>query len=181
MSALTLVSVVVAVAALFIVITPILRSYLRNRGTRLVTCPETKKPAAVEADSLLAAFSDSSSKRLRLKECSRWPERSDCGQECLAEIESAPEECLVRTIVAKWYEGKQCALCGKAIGKIDWLEHKPGVLGPGRKTALWSQFRAEMLPEVMASHKPVCWNCHIAANFRNQFPDLVIDRTWKKN
>jgi hypothetical protein len=135
----------------------------------------------VEADSLQAAFSDSSAKKLRLKECSRWPERADCGQECLAELEAAPEECLVRTIVAKWYEGKKCALCGKAIGKIDWLEHKPGVLGPDRKTALWPHFRAETLPDVLSTHQPVCWDCHIAANFRNQFPNLVIDRPWKKH
>jgi hypothetical protein len=181
MSALALVSIVVAVLALFIVITPILRSYLRYRGTRLVTCPETKKPAAVEADAFQVAFLDSAAQKLRLKECSRWPERADCGQECLQEIEAAPEDCLVRTIVTKWYEGRQCALCGKAIGKIDWLEHKPGLLGPDRKTELWSQFRAETLPEVMSTHQPVCWDCHIAASFRNQFPDLVIDRPRKKH
>jgi hypothetical protein len=180
MSPLALISVFVAVAALILVITPIVRWYLRYRGTRLVTCPETNAPAAVEVDAFQAAFSDSAAKKLRLKECSRWPEREGCGQECLAQIESAPEDCLVRTIVTKWYEGKQCSLCRRSIGKIDWLEHKPGVLAPDGKTALWSEFRAEQLPEVMASHKPVCWDCHIAATFRNQFPDLVVDRPWKR-
>jgi len=53
-----------------------------------------------------------------------------------------------------------CALCGKAIDKIDWRDHKPGVLGPDRKTALWSDFRPELLPQIMATHQTICWDCH---------------------
>ncbi len=180
MSALALVSIVVAVAALILVITPIVRWYLRYRGTRLVTCPETKTPAAVDVDALQVAFSDRSGRNLRLRECSRWPERENCGQECLRQIENAPEDCLVRVVITKWYEDRKCAICGKAVGTIDWLQHKPGLVGPDRKTALWSEFRAEMIPELMTTHQPVCWDCHIAATFRSQFPDLVLDRPWKK-
>jgi hypothetical protein len=160
MLVLSLATIVAAIAALIFAITPVVRWYVRYRGTRLVTCPETKAPAAVEVDALHFAFSDDIAKKLRLKECSRWPERENCGQECLRQIEAAPEDCTVRTIVTKWYDDKNCALCGKAIGKIDWREHKPGVLGPERKTALWSDFRPEMLPEVMATHQPICWDCH---------------------
>jgi len=160
MLVLSLATIVATIAALIFALTPVVRWYVRYRGTRLVTCPETKAPAAVEVDALHFAFSDDIAKKLRLKECSRWPERENCGQECLRQIEAAPEDCTVRTIVTKWYDDKNCALCGKAIGKIDWLEHKPGVLGPDRKTALWSDFRPEMLPEVMATHQPICWDCH---------------------
>ena len=45
---------------------------------------------------------------LHLKECSRWPERQDCWQDCLQQIKADPENCLVWTIVARWYEGKSC-------------------------------------------------------------------------
>jgi len=180
MSAFAMLSIIIAVAALAMVITPLVRGYLRYRGTRLVTCPETKKTVAVEVDALQVAMSEGVGHKLRLKECSRWPERENCGQDCLSQIEASPEDCLVRSIITKWYEGKNCAICGKAIGAIDWLEHKPGVLGSDRKTKLWSEFRPEDLPEVMTSRLPVCWDCHIASVFRNQFPDLVVDRPWKK-
>lgn len=181
MSALALVSIVIAVAALALVVTPIVRGYMRYRGTRLVTCPETKASAAVEVDAFQVAMSEGGTHKLHLKECSRWPERENCGQDCLSQIEASPEDCLIRNIVTKWYEGKSCAICGKAIAGIDWREHKPGVLGPDRKTALWSEFRPEELPAVMASRLPVCWDCHIASTFRNQYPDLVVDRPWKKH
>jgi hypothetical protein len=159
--ALSLATIVAAIAALFFAIEPLVRLYRRYRGPRLVNCPETKAPAAVEVDALHFAFSDDYEKKLHMKQCSHWPEREGCGQECLRQIEAAPEDCSVRTIVTKWYVDKHCALCGKSIGQIDWREHEPGVLGPDHKTALWSEFRPELLPEVMATHQPVCWDCHV--------------------
>ena len=160
MFALSLATVVAAIAALIFAIAPVVRLYRRYRGTRLVTCPETKASAAVEVDAAHFAFSDDYRKKLQMKECSLWPERESCGQECLRQIEAAPEDCSVRTIVTKWYDDKNCALCGKAIGKIDWREHMPGVLGPDRKMSPWSEFRPELLPEVMATHLPICRDCH---------------------
>lgn len=161
MLVLSLATAVVAIGALIFLVSPVVRWYLRHRGTRIVTCPETKTPAAVEVDAFHYAFSDDYAKKLHLKECSRWPERENCGEECLRQIEAAPEDCTIRAVVTKWYGDKNCALCGRAIGKIDWPKHKPGVLGPDRKTALWSEFRPEMLPEVMATYQPVCWDCSI--------------------
>ncbi len=181
MSPLTLVSTIVAIAALLLVVVPILRRYRRYRGARLVTCPETKAAAAVEADAFQAAFSEGAARKLRLKECSRWPERENCGQECLQQIEAAPEDCLVRNIVTRWYSGKKCALCGKSVENIDWLQHKPGVLCPDKKTALWSEFRVETLPNIMSTHLPVCWDCHIASTFRREYPNLAVDRPWKRD
>jgi hypothetical protein len=65
------------------------RVYLKFRGTRLVTCPETHRPAvvAVAARSmgLQAILNDPC---LHLSECSRWPMRQDCGQNCLRQIEA---------------------------------------------------------------------------------------------
>jgi hypothetical protein len=97
----------------------VLHDYFKFRGIRLITCPETRKPAAVEVDAKYAALiAPISARGLRLKDCSRWPERKDCGQECLRQIEFSPEDCLVRTMLTKWYKGKKCAVCGKTFGEI---------------------------------------------------------------
>ena len=179
MSALSVIAVFVAVAALLLVFVPIERIYRRFRGTRIVTCPETKKPAAVEVDALRAAVSSFNDIQLRLSECSRWPEREGCGEECLKQIEQSPHDCLMRVMLQKWYSDKTCAVCGKSLSQTEWLEHKPAVLGPDGKTAEWFEYEPAKVPEVMATHRPVCWDCHIAETFRRQRPDLVVDRPWK--
>jgi hypothetical protein len=158
------------------------RTYFRLRGKMLVTCPETKKPAAVDVDAKAAAeYSILTKPHFRLSECSRWPERQGCGQECLSQIEAALEECLVRRFVAKWFAGKACAYCGKPIEGIDWLGgQRPALLDSDRKTVQWDQIRPEELPEVLARYAPVCWNCHITESFRRDHPELVVERPWRK-
>ena len=67
--------------------------YFRFRGTRLVSCPETHKPAVVEVAAMsmgMQAILDEPC--LRLSECSRWPMRQGCGQDCLRQIEARPSE-----------------------------------------------------------------------------------------
>jgi hypothetical protein len=67
------------------------RVYLKFRGTRLVICPETHKPAVVEVAArsmgLQAILNDPC---LHLNECWRWPMRRGCGQDCLRQIEARP-------------------------------------------------------------------------------------------
>ena len=156
------------------------RAYFRFRGTRLVTCPETGKAAAVELDVRYAAFTAPLGKPdLQLKDCSRWPERQACGQRCLGQIESAPKDCLVRTILTKWYEDKACIFCGKALGEINWLDHKPALMSPERVTLDWDEIPGEKVPEVLTTHMAVCWDCHIAERFRRRYPELVVDRPWR--
>jgi hypothetical protein len=156
---------------------PGVRAYFAYRGKRLITCPETHKPEAVDVaagEAAVGAFL--SEPTLRLKECSRWPERQDCGQECLQQIQVDPENCLVWNIVSEWYEGKNCALCHKALGKLHHMDHAPGLLSPDHKTIEWREVRPERLPEVLATHQPVCWNCHVTEMFRRMYPGLVVDR-----
>src|ERR1035438_1267239 len=87
---------------------PGIRAYFEYRGKRLITCPETHKPEAVDvAAGEVAVGAFLSEPTLRLKECSRWPERQDCGQECLQQIEIGPANCLVWNIVSQWYEENQ--------------------------------------------------------------------------
>ena len=153
------------------------RAYRKYRGTRVIICPETDEGAAVEVDARHVALTAVRGEAdVRLRACSRWPERRDCGQWCLDEIEMAPYACLARTMLAQFYQGKACALCGQTVGEIEWFDHKPGLLSPERRTVGWHEIAAETLPNVLATHLPVCWNCHVAEAFRRQYPELVIDR-----
>jgi hypothetical protein len=64
-------------------------SSLKGRGSRMVTCPMTKKAALVAV--ALGTMSKSGYRvldRLRIGECSRWPLSQDCKQECLKQIEA---------------------------------------------------------------------------------------------
>jgi len=159
-----------------------LHAYFRLKDKMLITCPETKQPAAVSVDATQAAEQSLLGEpHLRLSECSRWPERQGCGQECLSQIEAAPEDCLVRTAVAKWYAGKVCEYCGKPIQSVDWLGgQRPALLDPDRKTVQWDQIGPEKLPEVFSKYAPVCWNCHVTETFRREHPELVVERPWPK-
>jgi hypothetical protein len=153
----------------------VIRGYRRFRGARVVTCPETGQSVAVEVKAAKAALSAAFSEpELRLSSCSRWPDRQDCGQECVAQIEEAPDGCLVRERLAEWYADARCALCGRAIGEIHWIDRKPGLLTPDSKTIDWSEIVPEELPTILTTHKPICWNCHVAESFLRRYPDRVV-------
>jgi hypothetical protein len=169
----------VTLVALTIVLARAVKSYMKWRGTRVIICPESRQPAGVEVDAGHAALLAPIHSSLRLKDCSRWPKRSDCGQECLHDIEASSEDCLLRNILAKWYEGKKCALCGKPFGEINWLDRKPALMVPGKPSCEWGEIRPEEVWNVLAIATPVCWNCHIAESFRRRYPELVVDRPWK--
>lgn len=170
----------VTLVAVAVVLASAVKSYMKWRGTRVIICPESRQPARVEVDAGHAALlAPINARAVRLKDCSRWPERSDCGQECLHEIEASPEECLIRNILTKWYEGKKCALCGKPFGEINWLDRKPALMSPGRPSCEWSEIRPEEVWNVLATATAVCWNCHITETFRRRYPELVVDRPWK--
>jgi len=154
-----------------------LRTYLKFRGKRIVSCPETHEAAAVRIAAGDAALSATlGHEHLKLSACSRWPEKDACGQECLMQIEEAPKACLVSTIVNRWYEGKECAYCHKPFADLHWHDHPPALVSADRKTVQWSDIPAEKLQETMKTHLPVCWNCHVAETFRREHPELVVDR-----
>jgi hypothetical protein len=157
----------------------VVRTYLAQRGKRLVTCPENHATAAVELDAAHAAHEALFHKPpMRLSECSRWPEHKDCGQQCLSQIEQSPENCLVRNIVINWFNDKNCAYCGKPIAEVKewWVDHKPALLTPEKKSIFWDEFRAEKLPELFTQCAPVCWSCNVTEKFRREHPELVTDR-----
>lgn len=156
------------------------RALTRFRGTSLVRCPETGKAAAVEVDLIRAVRAAAIGKSdLFLKECSRWPERGDCAQLCVQQIESSPEDCLIRKVLANWYRGKSCIFCRKPFEDIKWHDHQPAFMGADRIPREWSEVKAENIPEILTTAKPVCWSCQITESFRRRYPEMLVDRPWK--
>lgn len=180
MTTLTLVVLAVVFVAAGIVLIrsiPAMQAYFKYRGKRIITCPETLHKEAVEvAMGTAAASAFVGGADIHLKECSRWPTRHDCGQECLGQIEADPDNCLLWNIVSSWYEGKSCVFCHKHFGALHHLDHVPALMGPDRKTVEWNRFEPQHLADVFEKYEPVCWNCHIAETFRQEHPELVVDR-----
>jgi hypothetical protein len=138
----------------------IVRNYRRFRGPRVVLCPETITPEEVEVGAVRAAWTAARGDlRLRLTSCSRWPERGECGQRCLTQIEGAPDGCLVRDRVAQWYAGSNCALCGGAVGEVRHFGRNPGLVSPDGKIRKWRDLTVEELAEAFATHRPICAAC----------------------
>jgi hypothetical protein len=180
MTTLTLLGISIAVVVagiLFSRAIPAVSAYFTFRGKRLVTCPETHKSEAVDVAArkaaLTALFGEPT---LRLDRCSRWPERQDCGQECLQQAETDPDNCLLWNIVSDWYEGQRCVYCHKPFERLQHLDHPPALMRVDHTTIAWDQFPPEQLPGIFSTLNPVCWNCHIAETFRRVHPELVIDR-----
>lgn len=167
---------IVAVGLLFVIVPLVASVYSKWRGVRVVTCPENKETAAVEVDAVGATVGELLGRpHLELRRCSRWPERLHCGQECLREIESAPEGCLVRKLVGHWMEGKVCAYCGRLIDVSRISLAGLGITTADGAVLEWAEVPAERLPHLLSAGKPVCWDCLVAEKFRSRHPELVID------
>jgi hypothetical protein len=172
--------VILALAGLLLLARRMLKVYLRYKGKGVVICPETRECVAIKVDARHAAWATvDGTVDLRLKDCSRWPERANCGQECVAQIERAPEHCLVQTMLKDWFRGKACVYCGEPFGEINWTEHKPALLNLAHQTVEWDEIPPAELYDALTTHLPVCWNCHIAETFRRERPELVVERPWK--
>ena len=173
-------TVIAAVALVFAVIVGSrqIRAWLKYRGQRVIRCPENQQPVGVTLDARHAASTAMlGGCELRLSECTRWPERAGCGQPCLSQIATAPEDCLVVHILANWYEGKACAFCGAAFGQTEWRAAKPALLLPDRVPVEWSRIPADKLYQTLETARPVCFACHTANAMIHTRPELVVDRS----
>ncbi|MGA8150047.1 MAG: hypothetical protein WB952_03800 [Terriglobales bacterium] len=156
------------------------REFRKFSGKMLVTCPETHQTVAVKVAAARAALAVTAGReRVELSQCTRWPERKDCDQACLSELEANPEKHSVWNIVCKWYEGKSCVYCRRPISELHHLDHPPGLIGLDGKIIEWEKVPAEKLPEELASARAVCWNCSVVEGFRQEHGELVIERPWK--
>jgi len=154
---------------------------LKFRGKMLVTCPETHEPAAVKVNVPRAAVEAMVGRhKLALCNCSRWPERADCDQACLEQIERDPERHRVWTIASNWYAGKRCIYCRKPIETLSHFDRSPALLDYEWKTAEWDHLPAETLPAEFSRELPVCWSCHVTETLLREHPDVVTFRPWAK-
>ena len=87
----------------------------------------------------------------------------------------SPEESCQSSFI--WYADKYCASCGKQFADIHWLDNKPALLSPEGKTVEWSEIPPENVPGVLATHFPVCWDCHITETFCREHPEMFVDRS----
>lgn len=149
----------------------------RFGGERVIICPETGKQAMVEVDTRRAALTSLVGRAdIRLADCWRWPLNEDCGQECLLQLDVAEDDCLVSSVLDKWYRGKKCVFCRRPFEQRDLIDHKPALLTPKGTTVEWAEVPISGVNEAMNTYQPVCWNCHIAQTFYHEHPDLVVER-----
>jgi hypothetical protein len=150
------------VGAILLVALPIgisLQSYFRNRGRRTVVCPENHEPVTVELDNRYSFRTAlRGQEHERLQSCSRWPEQGDCGQECLAQIDPTPEN--MERLLQKWYQGKTCALCQRALSAADWRRGRLALLNEKEKLFELRHMHLDDLPSALDHMAPLCWNCH---------------------
>ena len=176
----SLIALVAIAATLWFGIRWLVRSFSKYRGPRIVTCPETKKPAIVEIDSLHASLTSTVGlPDIRLQDCTRWPIKEQCGQECLLNLDVAPDRCLVSGVLMRWYRDKNCVYCSKVFQEVHWTDHRPALLSPDGRLLAWNAVNLENLQNVLETHSPVCWDCYIAQEFRLDHPDLVVFRPWR--
>jgi hypothetical protein len=150
------------IGAILLVALPLgvsLQAYFRNRGRRTVICPDNREPVTIERDNKYA-FSTAlrGQEHDRVHTCSRWPEKGDCGQECLAQVNPSPEN--IERLLQKWYHGKTCVICDRALTPADWRRSRLALLNEHQKLFELRHMHLDELPSALDKMAPLCWNCH---------------------
>ena len=162
-----------ALVAIGIAIRRVAGAWLKFRCQFVVTCPEDRQPAGVIVDTLHAAVTAWRGRpRLQLSGCSRWPERASCDQPCLNQIRTAPENYLVRNILAKWYDGKYCVRCGHPVGEAYWVVSKPALL-TSSGVEQCEQIPGPQLLTILGTAQPVCYDCYVQDRVNRTAPTLT--------
>lgn len=153
------------------------RTFLALSGDRVIVCPDNHEPAGVRLQTFKGALRAlAGNDPLRVAGCSRWPEKAGCAQDCLREIRAAPDGCLVRARIAAWYEGKRCARCQTDVSPAHWRHNPPALRAPDGGTCAWRQIAAADIPRVLATHEPVCFDCHVISSLVRQHPGRAFVR-----
>jgi len=164
------------IGAMVLIALPIgfsLQSYFRNRGRRTVVCPENREHVTVELDTKYALKTAlRGEEHERLHSCSRWPEKGDCGQECLAQIDPTPEN--LERLLQKWYQGKTCAICERALTPADWRRSRLALLNEKQKLFELRHMHLDEIPSILDKMAPLCWNCHQEERVRQAQPPRIL-------
>ena len=77
----------------------------------------------------------------------------------------------------RFFDGKSCAICKRAIAPVQRTGPKPGLLNPEtHETQSWDHIPNENLSSALEARLPLCSACVLAETFRQHHPDLVVDR-----
>lgn len=76
----------------------------------------------------------------------------------------------------EFFRAKRCAICDAPIAEPRLAAHAPALRGPEGGSVEWTDLSAEELEAMADTHVPVCWNCHVAEEFRRRYPERVTDR-----
>lgn len=168
--------VLFVIGAILLVALPIgisLQSYFRNRGRRTVICPDNHEPVTVELDNKFA-FSTAlrGQEHDRLHTCSRWPEKGECGQECLAQVNPSPEN--LERLLQKWYQDKTCAICARPLTPADWRRSRLALLNEKQKLFELRHMHLDEIPPALDQMAPLCWNCHQEERVRQASPPRLL-------
>jgi hypothetical protein len=150
-----------------------LQSYFRSRGRRAVVCPDNQQPVTVELDSKFALSTAlRGEEHDRLQSCSRWPEKGDCGQECLAQVNPSPEN--LERLLQKWHQGKSCAICERPLTPADWRRSRLALLNEKQKLFELRHMHLDEIPSALDHMAPLCWNCHQEERARQAAPPRIL-------
>jgi hypothetical protein len=148
------------------------RTWRRLRGQRVVTCPETRRAAAVSVDvghAMASAVWERAD--IRIAACSCWPEREGCDQVCVPQIEAAVDGTRTRAIAARSFEDRSCVMCLRRIEPLTRGAHQPGFMNPVTHEAVpWDEVPAQDLPDAIASRRALCRDCTFAESSRLPVP-----------
>jgi hypothetical protein len=83
-TALITIAAVVALGGFYVLLPLVINTFQRYRNKRVMTCPETEGLAEVDIDSRRAALTSAIGRPiLRIKNCTLWPKRKGCDEECI--------------------------------------------------------------------------------------------------
>jgi hypothetical protein len=150
-----------------------LHTYCENRGRRAVKCPASGQHADVEIDHEFALKSAMHGlEHSRLQSCSRWPEKGECGQECLAQVEPSPEN--LERLFSSRFASRCCAICTRDITPADWRQGRLAVLDQNQQLFEMRDIAVDTLQSTLRDTRPLCWKCHQEERARQVLPLRVL-------
>ena len=150
-----------------------LQSYFQNRGRQSAICPENGEPVDIEVDRKFSFWTAlRGQEHSRLKSCTRWPHKGDCGQECLAQVDPSPEN--VERLMLGWYKGRVCGICARNITPSDWRRGRLAWLDEQHKLVDLRQVNLRQLQSALEEMRPLCWACHQEERVRQAVSPRVL-------
>jgi hypothetical protein len=146
-----------------------LQTYHQNRGRHAVQCPENGETADVEMDRRFVLKSAMRGhEHSRLQSCSRWPEKGECAQECLAQVDPSPQN--LERVFSSTLVGRSCAVCSRDIAPDDWRLGRLAVLNQQHQLLELRDMPVDDLQSTLRDTRPLCWKCHLDERARQVVP-----------